>query len=115
MILKANLGGFPQQQAFHALITDCDDEEYQFHISNNRGMSSSIFALKDHSAIWPEVTFTSAVCLSSIKPVSHFRRERIDPADYQALILDTLGSELLVFLGAFPILGGAGQHDETVF
>lgn len=102
--LKENLRGFPNQRAIQCLITDRDDEEYQFHIANNNGESSSILDLKQHKDIWPTVTYTTAILLRSTTLASLLRIERIDPSDYQALIIDTQGSELLVLRGGVPLL-----------
>ena len=54
--LEANIAPYAKQQAVQALVTDENDREYEFHIANNAGQSSSIFGLKHHSDIWPEVT-----------------------------------------------------------
>lgn len=102
--LEANLEGFHNQRAFQCLITDRDDEEYQFHVANNNGLSSSILELKEHKDIWPEVTYATTISLRSSTLTSLLQRERIDPAEYQALIMDTQGSELLVLKGIVPLL-----------
>jgi len=102
--LVANLEGFRDQRAIQSLVTDRDDEEYEFHIANNYGASSSILDLKDHKDMYPDVTFTATVLLRSTTLSSLLQRERIDPSEYQALILDTQGSELLVLKGAAPVL-----------
>lgn len=102
--LKSNIKGFSNQRACQALVTDVDGREYQFHISNNIGASSSILELKQHKDIWPDVHFTTSISLKSITLASLLERESIDPCDYQALIMDTQGSELLVLQGSIPIL-----------
>ncbi len=102
--LENNIRGFRNQRAFRALVTDVDEKEYQFHIANNKGESSSILELKQHRDIWPAVSYTAAISLSSITLASLFKKEQIDPRKYQALIMDTQGSELLVLKGSLPIL-----------
>lgn len=103
--LKENIKGFPNQRAIQSLVTDRDDEEYQFHIADNNGASSSILDFKQHKDIWPEVAFITTISLRSTTLASLFQRERIDPFEYQALVLDTQGSELLVLKGGVPLLG----------
>lgn len=98
------ISDFPKQKAVQALVTDVDDEEYPFHISNNDGQSSSILDLKQHRELWPKVEYTSTVSLRSITLASLFEREQIDTGKYQALVLDTQGSELLVLQGSRPLL-----------
>lgn len=103
-MLKANLEGLHRQRALESLVTDRDDAEYQFHIANNDGASSSILDLKQHKDIWPTVAYTKTITLKSLTLASLLQRERIDPAEYDALIMDTQGSELLVLKGADPVL-----------
>ena len=102
--LRANIQAYPMQSAFQALVTDKDDEGYQFHVSNYEGLSSSILQLKLHNDIWPDVTFTRTLALRSVTLPSLLRREGIDVADYDALVMDTQGSELLILKGAASIL-----------
>jgi len=102
--LKGNLRGYARQRAFRYLVTDADDQEYAFHVSNNDGKSSSILELKLHKDIWPEVAFTKSVMLRSVTLPSLLRREGVDIRNYDTLIMDTQGSELLVLKGAVPIL-----------
>jgi len=102
--LERNIRGFSNQRAYQALVTDADGQEYRFHISNNDGLSSSILELKQHRDIWPDVDYTTSISLKSITLASLLERERINPRDYQALIMDTQGSELLVLQGSGRIL-----------
>jgi len=102
--LKRNIREFSNQRAYQALVTDVDGKEYKFHISNNNGASSSILEFKQHKDIWPNVNYTASISLNSITLASLLRKERIDPCDYQALIMDTQGSELLVLQGSVPVL-----------
>jgi FkbM family methyltransferase len=103
-LLKANLAGFARQRAFQYLITDRDDAEYQFHVANNGGASSSVLDLNLHRDIWPEVAYERTIALRSKTLATVVRDERIDIRQYDALIMDTQGSELLVLQGAAPIL-----------
>ena len=104
--LTQNIRGYNRQQALQALITDGDDQPHVFHIANNQGESSSIFDLKEHSAVWPEVHYQSEITLQSITLTSLFAREQIDAGRYQAWILDAQGAELLVLKGGLPLLKG---------
>src|SRR6516164_8099207 len=53
--LCKNIKSFPDQEAVNHLITDKDDVEYLFHVSNNGGQASSILDLARSSEIWPDV------------------------------------------------------------
>ena len=102
--LLQNIRGLSNQCAFQALITDIDGQPYQFHIANNNGESSSILALKQHKDIWPEINYTTSISLESITLVSLLKENGIDPKNYQALVIDTQGTELLVLQGSLSIL-----------
>jgi len=102
--LKANLKSYPRQRALEYLVTDRDSAEYKFHISNNDGESSSILDFKWHTDIWPQVVYVKTIVLRSMTLASLLKREQIDVSEYDALIVDTQGSELLVLKGAVPIL-----------
>ncbi|MEY5043481.1 MAG: hypothetical protein RJA19_708, partial [Bacteroidota bacterium] len=104
--LTQNIQGYDRQLALHALITDVDDQPYAFHIANNQGKSSSIFDLKEHKEVWPEVNYQSEVTINSITLTSLFAREQVDAGRYQAWILDVQGAELLVLKGGLPLLEG---------
>ncbi len=60
--------------------------------------------LKQHKDIWPHVHYTAAIPLTGTTLTALLEREKIDLSNYQALILDTQGSELLVLKGAVAIL-----------
>lgn len=102
--LAGNLRDYPLQKALQCLITDQDDAEYAFHISSNTGASSSILDLKLHKDIWPEITYDRTMTLRSTTLASLIEREQIDTSLYDALVMDTQGSELLVLRGAVPVL-----------
>ena len=102
--LRQRLAGFPRQKAFQALITDADDREECFHIANNGGASSSLLALHEHRDIWPSVEFVETIRLRSSTLESLLRDAHVDVSRYDALVLDTQGTELLVLRGAKSLL-----------
>jgi FkbM family methyltransferase len=95
---------FPNQKALCELITDTDGQEHILHISNNGGVSSSIFELAEHKRFFPEICYTNAITLNSVRLSTLVRRENIDMSAYDALVMDTQGSEMLVLKGATEIL-----------
>jgi FkbM family methyltransferase len=105
-VLSQNIKSFPLQRAVNRLITDRDDAEYVFHVANNYGMSSSILPLDRHQEMWPEVKFESQMSLRSITLDTLLAEMAVKPRDYEALVIDTQGSELLVLNGARQLLGG---------
>ncbi len=108
--LQANLSGYKEQRAFQYLVTEVDHQKYDFFISNNNGQSSSILDLKGHKEIWPNIEFTTTLSLASITLDSLLKKEQIDVTRYQALIMDTQGSEMLVLQGSLPVL----KHFEFI-
>jgi FkbM family methyltransferase len=102
--LKTRLSAYPDQRAFNYLVTDVDEKEYSFHIASNDGGSSSIYEFAAHKEIWPDVTYTKTITIKSITLDSLIKRERIEMINFDALIMDTQGSELLVLKGAANIL-----------
>jgi len=102
--LKANVADFSQQRALKCLVTDQDNVAYQFHIANNEGHSSSILDLNLHKDIWPQVAYEKTITLQSKTLPSLLEEEHIDHSEYDSLVMDTQGSELLVLKGAVSIL-----------
>jgi FkbM family methyltransferase len=102
--LKTNLIGIPKQLAIQGLVTDMDNTEYQFHIANNYGASSSILELNLHQDIWPQIKYEKTIKLQSNTLASLLKNNHINIAEYDTLIMDTQGSELLVLKGSVPIL-----------
>jgi FkbM family methyltransferase len=102
--LKQNIALYPKQVALEALVTDKDDEEYTLRIANNTGASSSIYDLKDHRDIWPDIHYVDNLQKKSVTLPTLLKIQHIDFSKYQMLVLDTQGSELLVLKGAKQII-----------
>ena len=104
--LQTNLRDYPKQRALQYLVTDQDGARCTFHISSNDGVSSSILDLGLHRELWPEVSYTGAIELQSVTLSTLLRQEQIDVREFDTLVLDTQGSELLVLRGAVDLLRG---------
>ncbi len=102
--LKTNLNGVKKQQAIKGLVTDKENEEYEFHIASNYGASSSILDMSLHQDIWPDIKFDKTIKLRSNTLTTLLNNNQVDLSQYDTLIMDTQGSELLVLKGAIPIL-----------
>ena len=103
-ILENNIKHLHRQRAVQALVTDKDNQSYPFHVANNDGHSSSILELKHHKNIWPDVSYSDTIGLTSTTLPTLVKKENIDLSKFDAIIMDTQGSELLVLQGAIPIL-----------
>jgi FkbM family methyltransferase len=102
--LRQNIRPLPEQVAINALIADQDGKSYNLHVANNDGASSSILDLLGHKEIWPDVHYVRDVAVKSSTLKTALETWGIDPGLYDALVLDTQGSELLVLQGAKDIL-----------
>ena len=98
--LCENIKAFPRQSAIQALISDRDGEMFHFRVSDNGGLSSSIFDFEKHKDIWPEVEFVETLDMVGETLPSALGRQGIAPAHFDALVLDVQGAELLVLRGA---------------
>ena len=98
--LCKNIEAFPNQTAINHLVTDKDDAEYVFNVANNDGLSSSILDLAKHREIWPDVKYVATLTLKSVTLDTLLNRIGNENRAYQALVLDTQGSELLVLKGS---------------
>jgi FkbM family methyltransferase len=99
--LQNNIKSFPKQKAVNALVTDKEGEEYIFKVSSNDGASSSIFDLDYSKELWPEITMVDQVKLRS-RVLDNVVAD--DGRRFDALVMDTQGSELLVLKGAPNLL-----------
>jgi len=97
--LGENILPYPNQRALCYLLTEEDGKEYDFGVANNDGQSSSIFDFADHKKIWPHVHYKESITLQSVRFDTMIQRHAIDLAGYDALVMDTQGSELLVLKG----------------
>lgn len=102
--LRQHTSEFPRQSAYCYLVTGEDDRTYSLHISNNGGASSSILDFAGHSKMWPDVRYTHAIAVQSVTLGTLLQRERIDVGKFDALVLDTQGSELKILMGAANLL-----------
>jgi len=103
--LLENLYPYKNQLAFQALLTDKDDENINFYISNYDAACSSIYNftknIKD-SEVWSDRDhqMVDALQLKSNKLDTIFAKNKIDPKDYDHWIMDLQGAELLALKGA---------------
>jgi FkbM family methyltransferase len=103
-VLRSNISGFPKQNARCCLLAAEHGTEYTFHVSDNHGLSSSIFDLARHREIWPDTHFIRDIKITATTLCHLVDVEQIDLRSFGALVLDTQGSELLVLKGAIPLL-----------
>jgi len=102
--LAGNIAGYPNQRALRYLLTDKDDDVREFHVASNDGQSSSVFDFGEHARIWPEIAYTQTVNLTTTTLKTALQRHSVNLDEYDTLIMDVQGAELLVLKGAEGIL-----------
>lgn len=85
------------------LVSDIDDKDYEFHITNN-GESSSLLELEEHKIEHPHIFVTETVNLKSKTLDSIISSNNIDTNNYNLLNLDIQGAELLALKGSVELL-----------
>lgn len=84
---------------YNAVISDKDDEEIIFNISNNV-QSSSILEFATHSYEHPSVIYVDKIKKKSITIDTFFERNNLDASKYNFWNFDIQGVELLALKGA---------------
>jgi len=85
--------------SYNALITDRDNVDYKFNISNN-GESSSILDFKKHNKEHLDIFYKETIILNSISLDSFYRINNIDYNNYNMWNISIQGCELMALKGA---------------
>ena len=96
-VSEAKQRGIPN--IYNAVITDKDDEEVIFNISNN-GQSSSVLEFGTHSQEHPWVVYVDKIKQKSMTIDTFFERNNIDASKYNFWNFDIQGAELMALKGA---------------
>jgi len=84
---------------YNALITDKDDEDIYFNVSNNI-QSSSILEFGTHSQEHPWIVYTDKILKKSITVDTFFEKHDLDASKYNFWNFDIQGAELIALKGA---------------
>ena len=98
------------QNVYNAVITDKDDQEVNFNISNN-GQSSSVLEFGTHAQVYPWCVYVLQRKQQSITVDSFFERNNLDASKYNFWNFDIQGAELLALKGATKAL----QHAKAIY
>ena len=96
-VIEATNRGVPN--VYNAVITDKNDENVVFNISNNI-QSSSIFEFGTHVKEYPDIIYVDKIHTKSITVDSFFERNNIDASKYNFWNFNIQGAELLALHGA---------------
>lgn len=97
--LKENLVPYPNQIAMNCCLSNSDNEEVEFNISNNQAQSSSLLELMVHKEIHPEVSYIDKIKLTTWTADRLFSVMDIDISMLDFLNIDVQGAELMVLEG----------------
>jgi len=99
--LLRNTCNLHNQYAIQALLSESAGNVMTFYVTDNNGMSSSIFPLKDHLLLWPNVLAKEEILLTTDTLDNMLKKHSLQASRSNTiLILDTQGSELLVLKGS---------------
>ena len=84
---------------YNAVITDKDDENIIFNVSNN-GQSSSVLEFGTHINEYPWIVYVDKLHQKSITIDTFFLRNNIDVSKYNFWNFDIQGAELMALKGA---------------
>jgi FkbM family methyltransferase len=102
--LCRNIAPYRKQKAYKYLIGEKDESEAVLHVSTNDGLSSSVLSLAKHREVWPDVSYSAEIKMPITSLPTFIAQERLSLAEYEALLLDTQGSELMILRGATAML-----------
>ena len=107
-VYEAKNRGIPN--VYNAVITDKDDENIVFNISNNI-QSSSVLEFGTHSQEHPSVVYVNKIYNKSITIDTFFKRNNIDSSKYNFWNFDIQGAELMALKGAIESL----QNPKAIY
>lgn len=96
-VIDAKIRGIPN--IYNAVITDKDDEDVVFNVSNNN-QSSSVLEFGTHSTEHPGIVYVNQVSCKSITVDTFFEMNNIDASKCNFWNFDIQGAELLALKGA---------------
>lgn len=107
-VKEAKERGIPN--VYHAVITDKDDEEVTFHVSNN-GQSSSVLEFGTHAQEHPQVVYVENIVQKSTTIRSFVERNQIELSTYNFWNFDIQGAELMALKGAGDLI----KHASAIY
>jgi FkbM family methyltransferase len=93
----------PNAIIFNCCVSDVDDQEVDFMVTNN-GQSSSMLDLKTHKIAHPHVVEVGRIKLKTKKVDTLFKENGLDMTQFNFLNLDIQGAELLALRGSIELL-----------
>jgi len=101
--LQSNISRYRNARSINAVLTDKDDQDVIFNISNN-GTSSSILDFEYHKIAHPDIFYVGKREMKSRTLNTIFLENSIPFEMYDFMNVDIQGAELLMLKGATEIL-----------
>ena len=96
-VQEAIVRGIPN--VYSAVVTDKDDEDVVFNVSNNFA-SSSVLQFGTHLQEHPHIVYVDTLNLKSVTIDTFFERNNLDASKYNFWNFDIQGAELMALKGA---------------
>lgn len=98
---QAQQRGIPN--VYQSVITDKDDSQIKFHITNNI-VSSSVLPFGTHAFRHPDVVMIGDMVLNTTTIDTFFSRNKLDSEKYTFWCMDIQGAEMMALKGASKAL-----------
>lgn len=103
--LKKNLKSYKGYEAYNYLLTDRANKRYKFNITKDNGQSSSILKMqKTFMQMYPSAKIYKKIYMRSDTLKTFTQKNSINLNQFDSLVIDTQGSELLVLKGCKNLL-----------
>lgn len=89
----------PYVYRINACIGDEDGKQVLFNVADNEGQSSSILDFDTHTTEHPTVHFVDILPMKTIRLDTLIAKHEIDVTDYDMLVCDLQGAELMALKG----------------
>jgi FkbM family methyltransferase len=109
-LIEKSLSKNPELNIINAVVSDHDGQTVQFNIMNNT-KCSSMLDLSYHKEIHPEVVIEKQITLKTKTIQTIYHENNISEADYNFLVMDIQGAELLALKGMGSIL----NHIDAIY
>jgi FkbM family methyltransferase len=106
--LAANVAHLPHVRPIHCAIADYDGAAVLRVVSNDQ--SSSLLKLKLHAELYPQYVETKQITVPCRKLDTLMKEQKLRPEDFDLLVIDIQGAELLALQGAVETL----RHMEAI-
>jgi FkbM family methyltransferase len=109
-LIKQNLEKNSNLKILNAVVSNEDDKDIEFKITNLTNCSS-ILDLKYHKEIHPSIEVVEIIKMKTTTIQTLYKENNINPLDYNTLVMDIQGAELLALEG----MGNDLNNIDTIY